>query len=211
MENIQPNFFNNLGYLSSSLSDVDLMPIRKEIQEIIDRRFELTEKSTTTLAGNIEKEYYLSQSKEYLDGLLWPFCEEYNSIFRYMRSINVLTQDVPLILDKVWVNFQEKNEFNPLHNHGGIYSFVIWIDIPYSIQDEMNHPSTRDSNNQCAGHFTFTYINVLGDIQSVNIPADMTYNNRILFFPARMMHSVNPFRTSDGLRISVSGNYKLKI
>ena len=35
-----------------------------------------------------------------------------------------------------WVNFQKPGEFNPIHNHSGVVSGIIFIDIPDEISDE---------------------------------------------------------------------------
>ena len=32
-----------------------------------------------------------------------------------------------LKMEKTWVNFQKKYEFNPLHDHGGLLSFIIFV------------------------------------------------------------------------------------
>jgi hypothetical protein len=59
------------------------------------------------------------------------------------------------------------------------------------------------------GHFEFLYINTMGEIVPYRIPADKTYNNTLLVFPANLRHGVYPFASSNKFRISVSGNYKL--
>ena len=40
----------------------------------------------------------------------------------------------PYCLNRWWVNYQKQNEFNPIHNHAGVYSFVIWMKIPYDFK-----------------------------------------------------------------------------
>jgi hypothetical protein len=134
---------------------------------------------------------------------------EYDGVFNYFEQFDLLTESAPLILDKVWVNFQKKHEFNPPHTHKGILSFVIWIDIPYSIEDEMNLPQSKYSAESIPGHFQFLYTNGLGAIKPHSIPADKKYNNTLIMFPSKLTHAVYPFYTSDEYRISVSGNFLL--
>jgi hypothetical protein len=38
------------------------------------------------------------------------------------------------------------------------------------------------------------------------VPVDKTFEGKMLFFPATLSHSVNPFYTSDDYRISIAGN-----
>ena len=43
-----------------------------------------------------------------------------------------------LFLQRFWVNYQKQGEFNPYHEHGGIYSFSIWMQIPTDWRDQHN-------------------------------------------------------------------------
>jgi hypothetical protein len=204
--------FNNIGFLEIDLSEDDLIPIKKEVYEIKNNNFETALSHNKNLAGNIEKEFLLKKSVvSYLEQLIKPFCLEFDKIFQYTKNLNLLTDNKPLILDEAWVNFQKKYEFNPLHNHSGVFSFVIWIDIPYAIEDERNNVHSKDSNNNVAGCFSFFYIDSLGSILSYSIPADNTCNNKLILFPSKMSHCVYPFYTSEDYRISCSGNFRWKV
>ena len=35
---------------------------------------------------------------------------------------------------------------NPLHNHTGVYSFVIWMKIPFDYDDQVDLPNSKGSN-----------------------------------------------------------------
>ncbi|BCU96073.1 MAG: hypothetical protein CM15mV11_1480 [Caudoviricetes sp.] len=39
-----------------------------------------------------------------------------------------------------------------------------------------------------------------------HIPLDKNYEWKMVLFPSRMYHGVNPFYTSDEYRVSISGN-----
>ena len=41
-----------------------------------------------------------------------------------------------IVLTSFWANYQYKHEFNPAHDHGGAFSFVIWLKIPYSWKEQ---------------------------------------------------------------------------
>lgn len=204
----QFNHFKNNGYIQHKFTDYELLPIKKEIEKIKNNNFNGT-KWNHNLAGNIEKEFKLNDSHDYLEKLMTPFCFNYDAEYNYTKNVHILNKDVPIYLDSSWVNFQKKGEFNPVHNHSGIYSFVIWIDIPYLIEDEKEVLSNINPTVNCPGYFTFYYTNSLGKICGCEFPADKTWNNTMLFFPSELSHSVYPFFTSDDYRISVSGNFKL--
>jgi hypothetical protein len=202
--------FDNFGFLSATFTEDQLRPIKNEITKINDN-FNNGVRANEHLVGQIAKEYLLIESKNYIEELIGPFTEEYNKIYNYNNSVRILTKDAPLVLSSAWVNFQKKHEYNPLHSHTGFYSFVIWIKVPYTIEEEIANFPAQDASVKLPGYFEFTYNNVLGQLKTYNIPVDKTYENKMIFFPAPMFHSVNPFYTSDDYRISISGNFLLDV
>lgn len=202
--------FQNIGVLYTRFSPNDLSPIWEEVNEI-KNNFSSFAKVNSALAGNIEHEYNLSKSLEYTERLMTPFLEQYKRVCGYGSNQPILTQNIPLSLTDLWVNFQKKYEFNPPHIHTSFLSFVIWLEIPYDIKDEKNHPRSKNSAMNIPGHFQFLYTNSLGFIESCNIPVDKSYNGGCVLFPSSMLHAVYPFTTSDNYRITVSGNYKCKV
>lgn len=201
--------FNNFGYILKSFTDKELKPIKDEINEIKDN-FNSSISFNNNLAGNLEKEYRLHKSFDCILNLFAPLIDEYEKTFNYLSGINFLKKDTSVVLDQPWVNFMKKNEFNPNHSHKGVFSFVLWIDIPYNIEDEINQASSKNSNSKVPGHFQFVYNNILGEIKTFPIPADKKFNGKGLLFPSKLTHAVYPFTTSDEYRISVSGNFILQ-
>ena len=205
------NDIYNFGFISSKFSESDLAPIKTEINNI-QNNFESYEsqKYNSTLAGNIKREYQLRESQKYIQELLMPLVRAYDKEFSYMKKFNMLTVSVPIVLDECWVNFQKKYEFNPAHNHSGVYSFVIWTNVPYDMKEELKLSPGAESNLNSAGMFSFLFSDSVGGISSCRIPIDKNMENNVVFFPSNFYHVVYPFFSSDGYRISVSGNFKLK-
>lgn len=202
----------NFGFISSKFSNSDLIPIKAEIDNI-QNNFELHEskKFNKNLAGNIKREYELVESREYAQNLFMPLVNEYERSFDYFRNFNILTKRVPIVLSSFWVNFQKKYEFNPAHQHDGLLSFVLWTKIPYDMEEERIASPGAESNRNSAGMFSFLYSNSIGKISTEHIPVDKNMENNIIIFPSNFYHMVYPFFTSDGYRISVSGNFNLNI
>ena len=199
--------FPNIGYMEIMLTDEELDPIKQEIKKI-ELNFNSAVEHNDKLVGNISKEFRLLESCRNINDLVFKYLKEYDNITDYTQKISVLTNDCPMIIDNPWVNFQKKYEFNPPHKHTGVISFVIWIQIPYDIQDEKNSEASKKSLEPLAGNFSFHYTNALGEIYHYHIPADKSMENKMLIFPAGLNHSVSPFYTSDDYRISISGNVK---
>jgi len=208
--NLKTLQFPNVGVVTAVFTDEELAPLKEEILEI-QNNFSQSKKNNHQLVGNIRKEFVLTKSLDYINKLLEPYVWEFDNSFGYLSSFGVLNNDCLLAIDSMWVNFQEKHEFNPTHAHSGVLSFVIWIKLPYDIADENAKAPGSESHNPLAGYFTFHYINSLGKICQQNIAADRSMENHFFLFPAQLNHSVAPFYTSDKYRISVSGNYRFQV
>jgi hypothetical protein len=157
------------------------------------------------LSGNIEREYTIVKSVPHIKRVLEKAVVQYYHSYKINISPNIkLTSEQ----DSVWVNFQKKHEFNPLHKHIGTLSYVIFVKIPYYTADENKNKSSKDSGSPLAGTFNFHYLDQYsyGGINSYTIPVDRTYEGKMILFSAGLTHSVFPFYTSDEYRVTVSGN-----
>lgn len=198
--------FPNLGYLTTKFTDAELLPIKKEIKKIRSN-FSKHQKFNHNLVGQIKEEYQIKESLESLSKLIMPFVSEYEKKYNFIESVFFIDNFPKTFeLDNVWVNFQKKYEFNPLHYHTGILSFVIWINVPYLREDE-------NANNLASihtkGSFHFVFSNILGINNMYEIPISKEYENVMILFPSNLVHEVYPFYTSNDYRISLSGNIRL--
>jgi hypothetical protein len=208
--------FSDIGYVHTKFTDQELAPLKEEIK-FIENNFETSESFTGGLAGHLRKEYLLSKCKDYLENLILPLVVAHETEYPNYKSEvkRVISADTNYQLSKLWVNFQKKNEFNPIHTHSGVYSFVIWIKIPYDLKEELNLFPQFEENGKLSENktscFEFLYLNSLGKISQHTLQVDKNYENVCVLFPANMPHQVYPFFTSDEYRISVSGNFSLKV
>lgn len=202
--------FPNIGFLKINLNQEQMAPILEEISEI-KGNFLSARCANKFLIGNIKKEFGLTKSHRHIELLLQTYVQHYEDNFKYLSKVNVLSENCPLLLDNLWVNFQEKHEFNPVHDHTGVFSFVIWVKIPYNLKNETALSPGVNSAQPLAGHFSFYYTNTLGNLCHFSIPADETMENTLLIFPSKLNHSVYPFYSSDDYRISVSGNVVFQV
>ena len=200
MFDISPQYFPNVGWLEIKLSPESL----NFLKECINNKKKSFNKG---LAGNIEKSYLIKDKNNwFFKTVLLPCIEKYIKEFTSDSIPNVLTKDCEYILSKFWVNYQKKTQFNPLHNHSGVFSFVIWINIPSSFEKEAQVKFIKHSNLPSASLFQFHYTNSLGQMKSMDYRLDSNYEGTMLFFPAKLPHQVYPFYTSNKTRVSVSGN-----
>lgn len=150
------------------------------------------------LAGNLEREYKLN-----IDGDCQVYLHKLAEIY---DMLCYGTSSYKYRLSGIWVNFQKKGEFNPTHTHLGHLSFVIWVKIPYSLQEENKLNNAVKSNKPSNGKIEFIYNSCFENIFTHEIAEEDYKEWNLLIFPSSAPHQVYPFYTSDEYRISISGN-----
>lgn len=216
MSNLLTNFreLPNIGVIEVKVPDDIMAVLISSIKKMMSENFISAIGYQENLVGHLEKEFLLDQEcRDILEPLVIEVGNMYEERWHYaMQTDTGIFTSVPkLELQNLWVNFQKKHEFNPTHTHTGIYSFVIWINIPYRLENEEQHFSSVKNNVQKTSRFTFHYNNILGMNSAFALPVDQDWEGKMLFFPAALTHSVYPFYTSDEYRISVAGNLKPNI
>jgi hypothetical protein len=214
---MKTNYFDNVGYLSHHFTDDELRPLLDEVEEITKvvkesngDRSKVEEQYVTmnkVTVGNLYAPVMLTESRNSIFELLKPLVVKFDSDFKYFESIpEIQSINLSLEMGPVWVNYQNKYEFHPQHIHASVLSFVIFLDIPYTNEEEMKANPSPDTNKNATGCFEFAYTDSLGMIRQHLLRADKNWNNTVLLFPSRMNHTVYPFFSSDRKRISVAGN-----
>ena len=112
-----------LGWLEKKLSDKEIDYLWKCIN---NRK----ESYKHDLAGNIHESNVLNDNGDwFFINTILPLCKKYQEEFRNLGDDVPTNLKHPYYLRKFWVNYQKQNEYNPVHCHDGVYSFVIWIKI----------------------------------------------------------------------------------
>ena len=204
-------------------TSAQLFKLPKEMIDYLWERIDVAKKRKIChkkeLAGCISQSYVLDDPQNLIENLLNRDPTMFNfindEISRKMRSspnIGIRNNCKPQFSD-LWVNFQKKGEFQPLHNHSGLFSFVIWMDIPYHWKDEAKLPFARSNNayRPSGGNFAFIHPTCIDrSVTDYIIKMSPEMNGYCCFFPSDLCHQVYPFYTSDKDRISISGNITFK-
>lgn len=184
--------------------------LNNKVIEYLNRRIDVAIKDNICfkdqLAGHISTELKLVDEDNYfynnvLSGCIDHYYHAYPAYNSYIPQ-----KDNKLHLKSFWVNFQKKHEFNPSHNHSGIFSFVIWMKIPTEYEDQCKLDFLKGVANKSVSNFELRFLDILGDIRRYHYYMGSQQEGKMLFFPAKMEHAVYPFYESDGTRISISGN-----
>ena len=168
------------------------------------------EKANDSLIGHLSGSYFLQDKSDWFwMNTLIPLMDQYKEEFSNIGDNFPTNLKHPYYLERWWVNYQKQCEYNPLHNHNGIYSFVVWMKIPYNDKDQQKIQIAKESNLPSNGIFQIHYTNILGEPDRYFYRLNPEDEGTLLFFPSALYHSVNPYFNCDGERISVSGNIRL--
>ena len=163
------------------------------------------------LAGNISKSelikdkdnwFFESALKELSEKM---FYRKENNYYRYH-----IEKEEPLPkfeLRDMWVNYQKQYEFNPFHDHGGFFSFVVFVKIPTHWEEQHALPISANSNSPVASDFEFVWSEKDSEYcYNRNFSLSSEDEGRMLFFPAMLKHQVYPFYGTEEERVTISGN-----
>lgn len=189
------------------LTDELLDPIKEEVNKI-KKDFSAYDSldARDKLAGNLSKEFDIVDTRDHIEReIVIPASSLWASTTGIINEFNPNSEFTKFKMTGCWVNFQQKHEFNPFHDHSGVFSWVLWLDIPYNIEDEVARHASVKSNSPSPGCFQFIYPTFSG-CASATIPVDKKYNGVLAVFRSSTKHLVNPFYTSDDYRVTLAGN-----
>jgi hypothetical protein len=145
--------------------------------------------------------FFESSLKELTEKLFYRNWDIY-----YKYHIEKETPPPKFELNSIWVNYQKQNEFNPLHDHGTSYSFVIFMKIPTHWK-EQHKVDLGMFRARVASDFAFVQSEKNSDrLITTNFALSSEDEGRMLFFPAHLQHLVYPFYGTDEERVTISGN-----
>ena len=135
--------------------------------------------------------------------VLNPIIQEYVADYGFPEKLKT-THIHDLTFQKFWANYTGKGEYQALHNHDAIWSFVIWLKLPAVANVEQ---SVKDAMHPDAGDFILTYSDIIGRTRKVNWKLEKQYNEgHMLLFPSDLYHAVYPLFQTDEKRLSLAGD-----
>jgi len=110
-------------------------------------------------------------------------------------------------IDNLWINYQHNHDYNPIHNHRGDLSFILYLNFPEEILTEKER-----YNMIGTGPLPGSIVFIHGESTRMNDCRKFFVPKRgdLYIFPSSLMHTVIPFKTPDVERISVAGNITFK-
>ena len=148
------------------------------------------------LAGNVKQEFKLE--KEFIENSKWGFFLSNCAKIWIKKTLDQEITKFQLISS--WIVRQFKNEYNPIHTHGGHLSGVGYLKVPESFGDYEQKTKVANQNGM------LTLIHGSKTFMSESTFSIKPKVGDFYFFPNYLMHTVYPFVGTDDERRSVSFN-----
>jgi hypothetical protein len=175
----------------------------KFCNELLHKGRLLKKDARKDLAGHLDKEFkYDENDKKWFVTKFSPILNDHLLFFKEYHNYNT---NFNFKLTDLWINFMQKNEFNPPHKHSHQLSFVIYLQVPNQLKEEHKNYLGTDTGGPGGIKFINDCSNDNFKISEVPI---FPKENECYIFPASLIHMVFPYK-SDCERISVSGNIEL--
>jgi uncharacterized protein (TIGR02466 family) len=174
------------------------------IKELLIQGKKTKQSYNRSLAGHLNNQYlYPNEVQNWFYGEIQPILQAYRQGHCKFHGIQDLT--VELGFDDLWINYMKAGDFNPMHTHGGDYSFVIFLQVPDKLKKEMKD---FEGTSAKPGMLMFEYTQQAKPRWATTGTAIAPETGDFYMFPALLQHWVAPFKSKIE-RISVSGNMRI--
>ena len=157
-----------------------------------------------SLAGHLDNQFlYPIKVQNWFYKEITPILQAYRN--GHCKYHNVKDLSVELKYDDLWINYMKAGDFNPMHTHGGDYSFVLFLDVPKELEKEILDFKGHGAK---PGSLMFEYTQQAKPRYATTGKGHRPQTGDMFMFPAMLQHWVCPFK-SKVTRISVSGNIRI--
>jgi len=174
------------------------------IKRLLTDGKKLKETYNHKLAGHLDNQFlYSVKTQNWFYKEIHPIIQAYRN--GHCRFHGIEEINVDLQADDLWVNYMQAGDFNPVHTHGGDYSFVLFLDIPKQLKKEQEKFKGTSAK---PGSLAFEYTQQARPRWATTGTTIIPETGDFFMFPALLQHWVAPFK-SKVTRISVSGNIRI--
>ena len=111
-----------------------------------------------------------------------------------------------LAFSRFWCRASLDGDYQSIHDHQGIFTFVVWLTVPFEGADERQ---VQAGFRPEASDFVLVYPDTCGQLQKRNFVLGKGAEGKMLFFPSDINHIVYPHYTSQEYRIALAGDVAL--
>ena len=151
------------------------------------------------------KQWSMIDDGTFQKNVLMPMVEEYFKHFDVPFSHKTSNYH-GFVLNRFWTRASTEGDYQSLHDHQGVFTFVVWMKIPFDGEEEH---IVQGGFRPYASDFGLVYMDTCGRLSKQNWTLTSEMEGTILLFPSDINHIVYPHFTTKEYRISVAGDIAL--
>tara|TARA_B100000085_G_scaffold44985_1_gene38123 strand:+ start:2077 stop:2751 length:675 start_codon:yes stop_codon:yes gene_type:complete len=203
--NIKKIDLPNPGVIEAKLNQEQIDALWLNVHKYSPREAEWIGNTLRKVPTNLKQWNMKDDNSSFQSGVLMPMVEEYFSNYEIPFSLKT-TKYHQFVLSRFWTRASTAGDYQSLHDHQGVFTFVVWLTIPFDGESEKNNQSGFRPD---AGEFGLVYNNTCGNISKKNWTLSPDMEGTILLFPSDINHIVYPHYSTEDYRISVAGDIVL--
>tara|TARA_B100000131_G_scaffold291068_1_gene304348 strand:- start:617 stop:1291 length:675 start_codon:yes stop_codon:yes gene_type:complete len=159
-----------------------------------------------SIENEADKQFSINDDDLYFqDNCLMPAAEKYFKEYGVPFKFKT-THYHQLAFNRFWGRASNHGDYQSIHDHQGVFTFVVWLKIPFDHEEERSaQPGFRPE----AGDFVLVYPDTCGQLIKRNFVLSERAEGKMLFFPSDINHIVYPHFTTKDYRISLAGDITL--
>lgn len=194
----------NPGVLQADLGQNEIDNLWKLIHEYSPKTAEWDKNKLLNIDTD-SKQWTILDDGSFQKNVLMPLVQEYFNQFG-TPFLHKTSNYHDLVLNRLWTRASTEGDYQSLHDHQGVFTFVVWMKIPFDGEKER---TVQGGFRPHASDFGLVYTSTCGSLSKQNWTLTPEMEGTILLFPSDINHIVYPHFTTKEYRISVAGDISL--
>ena len=194
----------NPGVLQADLDQKEIDNLWKLIHEYSPKTAEWDENKLLNVDIH-SKQWTMMDDGSFKKNVLMPLVQEYFNQFGTPFTHKTSNYH-ELVLNRFWTRASTEGDYQSLHDHQGVFTFVVWMKIPFDGEEER---AVQGGFRPDASDFGLVYTNTCGSLSKQNWTLTPQMEGTMILFPSDINHIVYPHFTTKEYRISVAGDIAL--
>ena len=192
----------NYGVLECELEDKDIDYLWKLVHKYA--RGAKWEGNRLLSIDNIDdKQFFISDDEGlFQNEVLMPAAQSYFETYGTPFKLKSTHYHLPTF-SRFWCRVSQDGDYQSIHDHQGIFTFVVWLKIPFEGEDERQ---VQAGFRPEASDFVLCYPDTCGQYQKRNWVLGKGAEGKMLFFPSDINHIVYPHYTTTEYRVALAGD-----
>ena len=195
----------NYGVLECELEDKDIDYLWKLVHKYA--RGAKWEGNRLLSIDNIDdKQFFISDDEGlFQNEVLMPAAQSYFETYGTPFKLKSTHYHLPTF-SRFWCRVSQDGDYQSIHDHQGIFTFVVWLKIPFEGEEERQ---VQAGFRPEASDFVLIYPDTCGQLMKKHYRLNPHMDGMMIFFPSDMNHLVYPHFTTEEWRISIAGDIAL--